>query len=144
MSFFRFKGIGLVQEVQRNGRTVNSWRRYSESDPFVTTGLAVLTSENRLTQLTEQHRTRHARLVLISSGFLLYGWRMARPVVKLSVNLPPGDVAVIRELAKKRSTTMTEVIRRGIGLQKYWQEVLDKGGKVLVEDRRGRLREVVI
>ena len=69
---------------------------------------------------------------------------MARPVVKLSVNLPPGDVAVIRELAKKRSTTMTEVIRRGIGLQKYWQEVLDKGGKVLVEDRRGRLREVVI
>lgn len=69
---------------------------------------------------------------------------MARPVMKLSVNLPPGDVAVIRELAKKRSTTMTEVIRRGIGTQKYLQDAVDKGGKIFVEDRRGRLREIVL
>lgn len=69
---------------------------------------------------------------------------MARPVVKLSVNLPPGDVAVIRELAKRRSTTMTEVIRRGISTQKYLQDAVDKGGKIFVEDRRGRLREIVL
>jgi hypothetical protein len=69
---------------------------------------------------------------------------MALPVVKLSVNLPPGDVTVIRELAKRRSTTMTEVIRKGIGMQKYLQDVVDKGGKILVEDRRGRLRQIVL
>lgn len=69
---------------------------------------------------------------------------MARPVVKLSVNLPPEDVAVIRELAKRRSTTMTEVIRKGIGMQKYLQAAVDKGGKIFVEDRRGRLREIVL
>jgi hypothetical protein len=69
---------------------------------------------------------------------------MARPVVKLSVNLPPEDVAVIRELSAKRSTTMTEVIRKGIGLQKYLQDAIDKGGKIFVEDRRGRLREIVL
>lgn len=69
---------------------------------------------------------------------------MARPVVKLSVNLPPRDVAVIRELAKQRSTTMTEVIRRGIGTQKYLQDAVDKGGKIFVEDRKGRLREIVL
>jgi hypothetical protein len=69
---------------------------------------------------------------------------MARPVVKLSVNLPQEDVAVIRDLAKRRSSTMTEVIRRGIGTQKYLQDVIDKGGKIFVEDRRGRLREIVL
>jgi hypothetical protein len=69
---------------------------------------------------------------------------MARPLVKLSINLPPGDVTVIRELAKRRSTTMTEVIRRGIGTEKYLQDAVDKGGKILVEDRRGRLRQIVI
>lgn len=69
---------------------------------------------------------------------------MARPVVKLSVNLPPEIVAVIRELAKKRSTTMTEVIRKGIGTQKYLQDAIDKGGKLFVEDRKGRLREIVL
>ena len=88
------------------------------------------------------HLARH--LVLISSSPLLYGWRMARPVVKLSVNLPPGDVTVIRGLAKKRSTTMTEVIRRALGTEKYLQDVVDKGGKVFVEDRRGRLRQIVL
>jgi hypothetical protein len=69
---------------------------------------------------------------------------MARPVVKLSVNLPPEDVAVIRELSAKRSTTMTEVIRKSIGVQKYLQDAVDKGGKIFVEDRRGRLREIVL
>lgn len=69
---------------------------------------------------------------------------MARPVVKLSVNLPPGDVTLLRELAKRRSSTMTEVIRRGLSLQGYLQEALDKGGKIFVEDRRGRLREIVL
>ena len=68
---------------------------------------------------------------------------MARPVVKLSVNLPPGDIAMLRGLAKRRSTTMTEVIRRGIGTQKYLQDAVDKGGKIFVEDRKGRLREIV-
>jgi hypothetical protein len=69
---------------------------------------------------------------------------MARPVVKLSVNLPLEDVAVIRELAEKRRTTMTEVIRKGIGVQKYLQDAVDKGGKIFVENRRGRLREIVL
>jgi len=51
---------------------------------------------------------------------------------------------MLRELAKRRSTTMTEVIRRGIGTEKYLQDTVDKGGKILVEDRRGRRREIVL
>lgn len=69
---------------------------------------------------------------------------MARPVVKLSVNLSQEIVDVIRGLAKRRSTTMTEVIRKGISLDKYLQDAVDKGGKILVEDRRGRLRQIVL
>lgn len=90
------------------------------------------------------HALPRERLVLILAIPLLYGWRMARPVVKLSFNLPPEDVAVIRRLAHKRRTTMTEVIRRGISTQKYLQNVVDKGGKIFVEDRKGRLREIVL
>ena len=69
---------------------------------------------------------------------------MAKPVVKLSVNLPQEIVDVLRGLATRRNTTMTEVIRRGIGTEKYLQDAVDKGGKVLVEDRRGRLRQIVL
>jgi hypothetical protein len=69
---------------------------------------------------------------------------MARPVVKLSVNLPQEDVTVIRELAKKRSTTMTAVLRRGIAMQKYLQDAVDKGGSIFVEDRKKRLRQIVL
>jgi predicted transcriptional regulator len=68
---------------------------------------------------------------------------MARPVVKLSVNLSQEVVDVIRELAERRDTTMTEVLRRSIGTQKYLQDAVDKGGKILIEDRRGRLRQIV-
>jgi hypothetical protein len=69
---------------------------------------------------------------------------MARPVVKLSVNLPPEIVDVIRGLAKRRSTTMTEVIRRGIGTERYLQDAVDKGGQIFVKDRRGCFRQIVL
>jgi|EndMetStandDraft_4_1072995.scaffolds.fasta_scaffold04691_5 predicted DNA-binding protein len=69
---------------------------------------------------------------------------MARPVVKLSINLSKEVVDVIRGLAERRSTTMTEVIRKSLGTEKYLQDVVDKGGKVLVEDRRGRVRQIVL
>lgn len=73
---------------------------------------------------------------------------MAKPetkskMIKMSVNLSSEAVDALQELARKRGTTVTEALRQVIGTAKYLDEVLTADGKVLVEDRRGRVRELV-
>jgi predicted transcriptional regulator len=68
---------------------------------------------------------------------------MAAKFIKMSVNLPADAVTVLRRLAEKRSTTMTEVLRQAIGTEKFIDEVNKKKGKILVEDKQGRLRQLV-
>jgi len=63
--------------------------------------------------------------------------------VKVSLNLPADVVSIVKELANVRSTTMTEVFRRAIGNEKFFNDAVKDGGKVLVEDRRGKLKQVV-
>ncbi len=64
-------------------------------------------------------------------------------VVKMSVNLSSDVVDVLRDLAAKRRTTMTEVLRQAIGTEKFIDDVKEEDGKVLVEDKKGRLRQLV-
>lgn len=64
--------------------------------------------------------------------------------IKTSVNLPPEAVEALREIAEDRGTTVADVIRRAIWLEKYFHDATRKGGKVLVEDENQRLKEVVI
>ena len=73
----------------------------------------------------------------------IYCWRMADGVIKMSVNLPTAAVKVLKGLAKKRNVTMTDVLRQAIGTEKFIDEVNEAKGKVLVEDKRGRLRQLV-
>ena len=68
---------------------------------------------------------------------------MADKLIKMSVNLPAGAVKTLRELAAKRRTTMTEVLRQAIGTEKFINEVNNAKGKVLIEDKRGRVRQLV-
>jgi hypothetical protein len=65
-------------------------------------------------------------------------------VVKMSVNFSHQVVSALRALAKKRGVTMTEVLRQAIGTEVFLDEQRNRGGRVLVEDRRGRVRELVI
>lgn len=64
-------------------------------------------------------------------------------VIKMSVNLPTETVQTLRDLAEKRNTTMTEVLRQAIGTEKYIDQVSEDKGKVLVEDSEGRVRQLV-
>lgn len=64
-------------------------------------------------------------------------------VIKMSVNLPTDDVKVLRALAKKRSVTMTEVLRQAIGTEKFIDTVNEDEGKILIEDKEGRVRQLV-
>ena len=68
---------------------------------------------------------------------------MAAKVIKMSVNLPVADVKVLKELAGKRGTTMTEVLRQAIGTEKFIDDVHADEGKILVENKRGRVRQLV-
>lgn len=63
--------------------------------------------------------------------------------IKLSANLPVEVAEALRELAERRQTTMTEVLRHAISLEKWVQDQVDQGSKFLVEDKSGRTREVV-
>lgn len=64
-------------------------------------------------------------------------------VIKMSVNLPAETVQALKDLAEKRNTTMTEVLRQAIGTEKYLEQVSDDKGKILVEDKKGRVRQLV-
>lgn len=64
--------------------------------------------------------------------------------VKLSVNLLEEDVNALRELAEKKGTTMTEILRQGIALSKFVQEARTRGEKLLIEDDEKTLRQIVV
>ena len=64
-------------------------------------------------------------------------------VIKMSVNISRETVNVLRHLAAKRNITMTEVLRQAIGTEKFLDEVSDNRGTVLIEDKRGRVRQLV-
>ena len=65
-------------------------------------------------------------------------------IVKISVNLTEDAVEALKDLAAKRGTTVTEVLRRAISTEKYLDDVQrGEGAKVLLEDKKGQIRELV-
>lgn len=68
---------------------------------------------------------------------------MPAKVVKMSVNLPADDVKILKALADKRGSTMTDVLRQALGTEKFIEDVRTAEGKILVEDKRGRVRQLV-
>lgn len=63
--------------------------------------------------------------------------------VKISANLPEETFSTLQELAEKRGVTMTEVLRQAISLDKFLQDEIDMGSKVMLE-REGDLTQVVM
>jgi Ribbon-helix-helix protein, copG family len=72
-----------------------------------------------------------------------WGRKGSPPIIKMSVNLPVDAVEALKMLAKKRGTSMTEVLRQAIGTEKFIDGVSAAGGKILVEDKKGRIRQLV-
>ncbi len=64
-------------------------------------------------------------------------------VTKLTVNIANDNLAIVKELASKQSTNMTTVINKAIQVEKFIQEVRDRGEKILIEDRSGKVKEVI-
>lgn len=64
--------------------------------------------------------------------------------VKISANLPASTFEQLRWLASQSGTTMTEVLRRAVNNEAYFRGVSEQGGKVLTEDSKGVVRQIIV
>lgn len=64
--------------------------------------------------------------------------------VKISANLPASVVNTLRQVAKLRGTTMTEVLRHAISLEKFLIDTQDEGGKLLIEKKDKSIVQVLV
>ncbi len=63
--------------------------------------------------------------------------------VKTSLNLPEAAVEALKLIAAKRGTTMAEVVRQAIATEKFLVDEVEKGNKILIEDKDRSVRQVV-
>jgi len=64
---------------------------------------------------------------------------------RLTVNLSEELVESLREMATRSGTTMTDVLKRAIAVQKFLEEQQDEGKKLLMEDPEANtIRELVL
>lgn len=57
---------------------------------------------------------------------------------RLSVNINDETEAALKELAAERGVTVTEIVRRSVGVYKYIEDEVLKANKVLqIADRNG-------
>jgi ribbon-helix-helix CopG family protein len=103
--------------------------------------------------LVEHRRVKHAANMKLK----MEGWMAkshvdpdrstvpaATPVVKTTVNLPPEAVTALRELATERGTSVADVIRRAIWIEKYLHDALKNGSKILLQEPDKTVKELVI
>lgn len=64
--------------------------------------------------------------------------------VKLSANVSRPVIDALKDLAQKRGVTMTEALRQAISHEKFFQDVVDKGGKVILDNGSGHLNQVIL
>jgi len=64
--------------------------------------------------------------------------------VKLTVNLPEREMAILRTIAAKRDISLTDAVRRAIAMEQFIDEVQTEGGKLLVEQPDRTIRQLVV
>jgi hypothetical protein len=63
--------------------------------------------------------------------------------VKVTVNLHEDVVKALEALAKKRGVTMTEVINRAIVDEKYFDDAVSEGRRILLLEKNDQMTEVI-
>jgi hypothetical protein len=64
--------------------------------------------------------------------------------VKISANLRSETLERLKTLAYERGTTMTEILRRAIEHEQFFSDVINNDGKILTEDSKGNIRQVIM
>jgi hypothetical protein len=68
----------------------------------------------------------------------------APDVTRLSVNINSDAVALLKAIARKRGITVTEAVRRAIGLLEFVDGVQDKDADLIVEENGERRHYVFL
>ncbi len=63
---------------------------------------------------------------------------------KLTVNLSEEVTATLKALASERGTSVTEILRQAISTEKFLLTEVKEGGKVLIKDRDGNMKELLL
>lgn len=64
--------------------------------------------------------------------------------VKVTVNLPEESVKALRDMAARDGVSLTETLRRSIGLQKFIEDQQTEGSAILVKDKEDNVQRLVI
>lgn len=62
--------------------------------------------------------------------------------MKISVSLTDEAAGLVNNLSAKHNISVSEVVRRGLAIQRFVERELDKGSEILVRDRNGNLERV--
>lgn len=75
----------------------------------------------------------------------VYGPAMSDPTAprRATISFSDDVAAAVDELTARRSITLTELIRRSVSHEKYLDDAVLRGAKVLVEEPDGAIRELV-
>lgn len=69
--------------------------------------------------------------------------RERRATHRVNVNFSDDAYEALKEIARSRDKTISEVLRDAIALEQWYEETKREGGRVIVELQDGREREVV-
>jgi predicted transcriptional regulator len=62
---------------------------------------------------------------------------------RVNVNFSDEAYRALKELARSKDKTISEVLRDAIALEQWYEDTKQEGGRVIVELKDGRVREVV-
>lgn len=66
-----------------------------------------------------------------------------RETHRVNVNFSDAAYSTLEMLAREQSKSMSEVLRDAIALEKWFYEVHERGGRVIMEDAQGHRREIL-
>ena len=62
---------------------------------------------------------------------------------RVNVNFSDDAYEALKEIARRKGKSISEVIRDAIALEKWYEDTKREGGRVIVELDDGRTREIV-
>jgi hypothetical protein len=66
------------------------------------------------------------------------------PTRRISVNLPQEEVDALQKISQARHITLTDALRRAIAMERFIEETLERGAKLLIEEPDKTVRELLI
>lgn len=62
--------------------------------------------------------------------------------VKITANLPISIAEAMKTLADKDGVSMTEILRRAVAREKFFNDAIEKGHTIILKDKDGKMKEV--